>query len=382
LKDSSINIIVNFLNNKSNIEELEFLLNWIDNTENFKTFRQFISVHHLSNHVMNKANKEKIIQEINSRIRSQKQNKTKIGKMYFKLTKYAAIIILSIGLGFYINQDEIIVKQIEEVTPSKITLETSEGKQIVIEESTKKNIQIGEKLTAKKKPLTIAYEKNPEIDELKFNTINIPYGKRFNVELSDGSVVYLNSGTSMTFPIQFIKGKDREVHINGEAFFDVTHDDDNTFRVRSNDAIVEVYGTKFNFKNYPEDSFSEVTLTQGSIGLKSDLSDKEVVKIEPSFKAKLNKSRKDIEVTRVNTKMYTSWIEGRVVFRDENIDNLILKLERLYNVSITNNNKSLSNNFFNATIFIENETIEDVLKYLKKVYNIDYQVINNKIIIK
>ena len=83
---------------------------------------------------------------------------------------------------------------------------------------------------------------------------------------------------------------------------------------------------------------------------------------------------------------YAGWqtqgVDGRVVFRNENIDNLIMKLERLYNVSITNNNQNLSSNFFNATIFVENETIEDVLNYLKEVYNINYQVVNNKIIIK
>ena len=84
----------------------------------------------------------------------------------------------------------------------------------------------------------------------------------------------------------------------------------------------------------------------------------------------------------MNTKLYTSWVDGRVVFRDENIENLITKLERLYNVSITNDNPSLSNIFFNATIFVENETIDDVLNYLKEVYNINHQVVNNKIIIK
>ena len=106
------------------------------------------------------------------------------------------------------------------------------------------------------------------------------------------------------------------------------------------------------------------------------------VTIRPNFKAELNKVENNIEIAQVNTKLYTSWIDGRTVFRDENIDNLILKLERLYNVSITNNNQNLSNKFFNATIFVENETIEDVLMYLKEVYKIDYQFINNKIIIK
>ena len=162
----------------------------------------------------------------------------------------------------------------------------------------------------------------------------------------------------------------------------MAHDANNTFRVLSNGAIVEVYGTKFNFKNFPEDPFSEIILTQGSVAVKFSPDDKELVRIKPSFKAKLNKSGNDIEVSQVNTKLYTSWVDGRVVFRDENIENLITKLERLYNVSITNDNPSLSNIFFNATIFLENETIDDVLNYLKEVYNINYQVVNNKVIIR
>jgi len=382
LKDSIAKILVNFLNNQSNIEELEFLLDWIEDSNNYQTFQKYISVHHFSNWAMNQSDQEKIINEIKNKIKSQKQKKRVSSFRYLKLTKYAAIVLLSVGLGYYLNQPQIELKPIEEVVPTKVTLETSEGEQIIIEESSNELIEIEGKVTAKRKSKTITYEKNLEVKELKYNTLNVPYGKRFNVELSDGSVVYLNSGTSIKFPVQFMEGKDREIEIEGEAFFDVAHDENSTFRVRSNGAILEVYGTKFNFKNFPEDPFSEIILTEGSVGVKSDLNDKEMVRIKPSFKAKLNKSGNDVEVTQVNTKLYTSWIDGRVVFRNENIDNLIMKLERLYNVSITNNNQKLSNNFFNATIYVENETIEDVLNYLKEVYSIDYQVVKNKIIIK
>ena len=382
MKDSISKILVNFLNNQSNIEELEFLLDWIEDSNNYQTFQKYISVHHFSNWAMNQSDQEKIINEIKNKIKSQKQKKRVSSFRYLKLTKYAAIVLLSVGLGYYLNQPQIELKPIEEVVPTKVTLETSEGEQIIIEESSTELIEIEGKVIAKRKSKTITYEKKLEAKELKYNTLNVPYGKRFNVELSDGSVVYLNSGTSIKFPVQFMEGKDREIEIEGEAFFDVAHDENNTFRVRSNGAILEVYGTKFNFKNFPEDPFSEIILTEGSVGVKSDLNDKEMVRIKPSFKAKLNKSGNDVEVTQVNTKLYTSWIDGRVVFRNENIDNLIMKLERLYNVSITNNNQNLSNNFFNATIYVENETIEEVLNYLKEVYSIDYQVVKNKIIIK
>lgn len=382
MKDSIAKILVNFLNNQSNIEELEFLLDWIKDSNNYQTFQKYISVHHFSNWSMNQSDQEKIINEIKNKIKSQKQKERVSSFKYLKLTKYAAIVLLSVGLGYYLNQPQIELKPIEEVVPTKVTLETSNGEQIIIEEFSTELIEIEGKVIAKRKSKTITYEKKKRIKKLKYNTLNVPYGKRFNVELSDGSVVYLNSGTSIKFPVQFMEGKDREIEIEGEAFFDVAHDENSTFRVRSNGAILEVYGTKFNFKNFPEDPFSEIILTEGSVGVKSDLNDKEMVRIKPSFKAKLNKSGNDVEVTQVNTKLYTSWIDGRVVFRNENIDNLIMKLERLYNVSITNNNQNLSNNFFNATIYVENETIEDVLNYLKEVYSIDYQVVKNKIIIK
>jgi hypothetical protein len=382
LNKSVINVIVNFLNDQSNIDELEFLLEWIKESDNYELFTQYISIHHFSNWAMNKADQEIIIKQINKKIKFQKNKPHYTSKGMYSFSKYAAIIAMSFAIGYYLNQSLIKLKPIEEVIPTMVTLETSDGEQIIIEEIPREYIEIEGKIKVKKKSKIIIYEKKPQAKEFKYNTLNVPHGKRFNVELSDGSIVQLNSGTSIKFPVQFMEGKDREIEIEGEAFFDVAHDANNTFRVLSNGAIVEVYGTKFNFKNFPEDPFSEIILTQGSVAVKSSPDDKELVRIKPSFKAKLNKSGNDIEVSQVNTKLYTSWVDGRVVFRDENIENLITKLERLYNVSITNDNPSLSNIFFNATIFVENETIDDVLNYLKEVYNINYQVVNNKVIIR
>ncbi len=381
MEDSIEKKFVNFLNNQSDIEELEFLSDWIEDLENFESFRQLVSIHYFSNWTMNQADQEKIIIEIKNKIKSQKQKKGFSSYRFMKLIKYAAIVLLSVCMGYYLNQPQFELKPIKEVVSAKVTLETSEGKQIIIEESPAEVIEIEGKLIAKRKSKTIVYEKNSEFKELKYNTLKVPYGKRFNIELSDGSVVHLNSGTSIKYPVQFVEGKDRKIEIEGEAFFDVTPNENDLFKVKSNGALVTVHGTKFNFKNFPEDSFSEIILTEGSVSVKSHENDNNI-SIKPNFKAKLNKSGNDIEVTQVNTKLYTSWVDGRVVFRNENIDNLIMKLERLYNVSITNNNQNLSSNFFNATIFIENETIEDVLNYLKEVYNINYQVVNNKIIIK
>ena len=380
MKETTEKVIINFLCDDSNIQELEFLLRWISKDENYNLFRQFVSIHHYSNVIMNKSDKDSIISEINKRISNERAGLDKV-IVFKKFYKYAAIVVASIGLGYYMNNSKMSSKPIEQVLPSEISLQTSNGEKIFLDESSDNIIDLQEDGIVKKELKTISYNQINKVNTLKFNTLEVPYGKRFNVQLSDGTLVYLNSGSSLKFPINFLQGQERKVYLQGEAFFEVAHNKE-LFTVKSPGAIAAVYGTKFNFKNYQEDSFSEVILTEGSVGLKSNLYMDKFVTIKPNFKAELNKAENNIEVSQVNTKLYTSWIDGRVVFRNENIDNLILKLERLYNVSITNSNQNLSSNFFNATIFVENETIEDVLNYLQEVYNINYQVVNNKIIIK
>ena len=88
----------------------------------------------------------------------------------------------------------------------------------------------------------------------------------------------------------------------------------------------------------------------------------------------------NISKSKVNSKIYTSWVDGDVIFRNETFDQIIQKLQRLYNITIINNSK-ISNQLFNASINVEEEKIEEVLGYFNKIYNIDFQIFNNKIII-
>ena len=227
----------------------------------------------------------------------------------------------------------------------------------------------------------LVYKKDITLKSLIKNTIKVPYGKRFKLTLSDGTIVHLNSGSLFTFPVSFIKDMEREVHISGEAFFDVYSDSLNSFKVNSTGSTAEVYGTKFNFKNYEEDNFSEIILTEGSLGVKNTLDNSKVVVIKPGDKARVNYSQGKIELSKVNTVLYTSWVNGRIIFRNENINNMITKLERIYDVIIINNNVELNKMFINATFLTEKESIQDVLEYLVKIYNVNYQIMNNKIII-
>ena len=382
MRESIERKIIKFLNCESSIEELKFLLKWISNEDNLKFFKDYISVNHLSYLAMSRANQEKIIKEIKDRINN-KQTSRDPNFSFKNIFKYAAIIAISICIGYY-NQINTSEKYENNLVPdpSKVTLETSSGNQIILENLDNKSIKTDDQILIKKESKKIVFEQKENIKKLFYNTLTVPYGKRFDVELSDGSIVKLNSGSSLQFPIQFIDGMERKVYLDGEAFFDISENISDVFKVVSNDAITLVYGTQFNIKSYKEDSFSEIILVDGRLGVKGISDDQEIINLKPGFRANIDQSNPIIEISKVNTKVYTSWINGRVIFRNESIDTMILKLERLFNVIITNDNNELSEKFFNATIMVDKESIDDVMGYLKEVYNIKYQKFNNKIIIK
>ncbi len=375
-------LIFKFLDNQATLSELDSLLQWISNEKNYKQYIEFIAVNHLTNIALNQTNKEKIIEEINSRINFDKNKKIK--KRAYKLFGIAAISICFFSTIFYLNFFNENNRDLQVIDSSKVSLTTSDGKIIDLEKLEDQQTKINNNVLVNQKVNTLYYKNDPTLRDLRYNIIKVPYGKVFNIELSDGTMVYLNSGTSLKYPVNFINGIDREVFIDGEAFFEVSNNKVSKFKVVSNNTSAHVYGTKFNFKDYPEDDFSEIILTEGSLGVSqySSDSDREILIIKPGEKAKLIFSDGKIERSRVNTSLYTSWINGRVAFRNESLPSMIQKLERIYNVVIINNNKDIEEKYFTATILYKEESINDVLSYLSQVYGLEYQIINNKILIE
>lgn len=373
------NIISKFFRNRISNEELELLLNFILKDENYNLFDEYVQINYLSNLSMNQSDKTSLINELEFRIKkTKKQAALKLFRI--NLMKVAAVFFGIIGVAYFLNYERILIES------KNIILTTSSGEKIILDSEANKRDKSKislEKLEGLVNSETnaLVYEKDVALQALIKNTIKVPYGKRFKLTLSDGTTVHLNSGSLFTYPISFIEGMDREVHISGEAFFDVSSDSLRTFKVHSTGSFAEVFGTKFNFKNYEEDNFSEIILTEGSLGVKNIIDKSEVVIIKPGDMARVDYSLGKIELSKVNTVLYTSWVDGRVIFRNENIDSMITKLERIYDVIIINNNVELNKMFINATFLTEKEAIQDVLEYLVKIYNVDYQIMNNKIII-
>ncbi len=376
-------ILVKFLSKSANTSELNELDRWVQRSENRPIFRNFIETHYAITIGMNEPDKNEIRERI---IREIRKDKNVFRRMKFaKYLKYAAIAILLIGIGFFFREDLITNHKQEIIQPieDNIVLELGNGEtRIIMEGGLSRVTSADGNVIGQQSGNKLIYLKPNMTDKLIYNTLTIPYGKRFDIILSDGTHIFLNSGSTIKYPVSFIRGQKREIFLEGEAFFEVSHNKKDSFVVIANEMEVEVYGTKFNVTTYEEDLEASVVLISGSVGfsVKGMTSDDQVL-LEPGFKGAFNRNNMQISIEKVNKAIYTSWLRGNMVFRDAPFENIIKKLERQYNVIIINNNKKLANETFNATIEVDRETIEQVFEYFKRIHQIEYQIFNNKIII-
>jgi len=200
-------------------------------------------------------------------------------------------------------------------------------------------------------------------------TITTPYGAKTNISLPDGSIVWLNSGSTLSYPTKFCKS--RPVTLVGEAFFKVEKNH-KPFIVSTNYGDVEVKGTSFNVKAYADDNSFETTLEKGVVAFKVKNTSNEVI-LKPGEQVK--KTLKGFKVQQVETKFFTSWKEGKLLFNKEPFPCFIKKLERWYNVKIEYTDPKLDKLCY--TGIIEMESISEVMEMISKAAPILYNF-NNK----
>ncbi|QGY43672.1 DUF4974 domain-containing protein [Maribellus comscasis] len=229
-------------------------------------------------------------------------------------------------------------------------------------------------------PLAVAFfftvQKNTSSD-VKNQTISTPLASKTNFELPDGSMVYLNAGSSLSFPEKFT-GKKRLVKLSGEAYFDVKKSKQ-PFEVETSELTVNVLGTAFNVMAY-QNTLPEVTLERGKVvvNTKSNLQKT----LQPGEQAVIDITANTISVNNVETELFTSWINNRLIFKNEMLGNVVQKLERWYNISIEIDNEPLEQKRINATI--EYESISEVMELLEITLPIKFEYKKNerKLLIK
>ncbi|WP_422081002.1 FecR family protein [Ulvibacterium sp.] len=297
--------------------------------------------------------------------------------------KYAAIFVGLLGFAFWYLFNPVQTQENTMPPPDKdaITLQLENGEIKVLSEDGSSQIKDKEgNLVVTKKGSNLAYSDSASIEKLVYNTLTVPYAKRFGIELSDGTKIHLNSGSSIRYPVKFIKGAHREVFLTGEAFFEVTEDTERPFIVSSDGLVVTVLGTTFNVKAYPEDKEINTVLVSGSVGLSkkgNPTTDSKV--LEPGHMASWDKTHNTMAMEAVDTELHTSWIHGRLVLKRTPFEQIVPKLQRHYNISITNNYPILNDKVFTASYDIE--TIEEVMASLSEIIPFYFEVDGNEVLI-
>ena len=223
-------------------------------------------------------------------------------------------------------------------------------------------------------------EKAVKNKEVKYNTLNIPRGGEFFLELSDGTKVWLNSETVLRYPVSFT-GKERKVELIGEAFFQVARNEKVPFLVESGEQTLKVLGTEFNISCYKENTNIYTTLVSGSIevSIKNNQETKQL--LTPNEQSSVRKTEGKIYKQTVDPYLYVAWKEGRFVFEDQKLDEIMQTLSKWYNVEVVFERDDMRNIRFTGNLPRYSD-FNEVLKKMGKTNEVSFSIENKQIKIR
>ena len=204
-------------------------------------------------------------------------------------------------------------------------------------------------------------------------SVEAPLGSKTKLYLPDGTLVWLNAGSRMTYSQGF--GVDnRKVELEGEGYFEVKRNEKIPFFVKTKDLQLQVLGTKFNFRDYPEDHEVVVSLLEGKVGLNNLLREEKEAVLSPDERAVLNKANGLLTVESVTASNASQWTDGYLFFDEELLPDITKELERSYNVKIHIANDSLKTFRFYGNFVRREQNIQEVLEALASTEKMQYKI--------
>ena len=291
--------------------------------------------------------------------------------------KYAAIFLLPLSLGVFLllntTKTEIEVPIMAKIVPgeAKATLVLADGQFVNLQKDSVWDITVSPGASATSSRQGIDYSKvNVKEKSVRYNTLKTPRGGEFNITLSDGSVVHLNSATELKYPVVFDEEK-REVHVSGEAYFEVKKEEKRPFYVVVDGMRIRVYGTSFNV-NTQREGVVQTVLVEGRVGIMAEGMDEEC-RMSPSQLAEYNKERSLIEVKEVDVESYVAWKDGFFVFEDESLEQIMNTLSLWYDVDVFYVNPQLKGLHFTGHMR-RYDQIDNILKAIGSAVGVTFSV--------
>lgn len=319
-------------------EERQELEDWCEEApRNRKLFEQICQEDLFSKerYVYEKIHDTKAFSVFEKRVR--KVSSRSIGNWW----KYAAVLlfpILVVGSWKLMHETEqvsIVASSVAPIQPgcSQAVLVLDDGRKVFLKEEEEGVISEDKEITVtgEKDRLVYTSSEGKNVDEIRFNELEVPRGGEYKVRLADGTLVYLNSATRMKYPVKFDE-KERKVYLSGEAYFEVAKDPERPFFVEMEGVEVRVYGTSFNVNTHQKGNIQTV-LVKGSIGVKVLSSGMESV-IRPGQMAEFKQGNTKVDVKDVNVAVYTDWKDGIFRFENQRLEDILTVLSNWYDVDV------------------------------------------------
>lgn len=311
-----------------------------------------------------------------------------------QLSVAATIIALAaVSLYFYRDVDKSEPEYFAEISTkndiapgaNKAILTLADGSRISLDDAAQGFVASqGNTSITKTEDGQIVYKKNREgmrivNGSLAANTIQTPKGGRYTISLPDGSKVWLNSASSLTYPTTFASSE-RKVKLTGEAYFEIAKRKNIPFRVESNNQVVEVLGTHFNINSYEDEAFIKTTLLEGSVRIILNSAKPSAQLLKPGEQSLTSASQSDIKVQHTDTEKAIAWKNGYFKFKNTPIKDIMREIERWYDVELVYDGKLAPDEF---TGYISNDVkISGVLKMLEESGGIKFTVKGRKLKVK
>lgn len=280
--------------------------------------------------------------------------------------RYAAILLIPLSATVYgvlrSGEETVSLADLNAITPggtrAELVLPSGEVVDLVAKSGV---ISRGENTVINNEGKTLSYKSignQAPMDSLRYNEVIVPKGGEYQLVLSDGTLVYLNSMTKIRFPERFSE-KCREVEVCGEAFFEVAENKRVPFVVKTDAYEITVLGTKFNVTAYADEQVATTTLVEGAVSISGKCIG-EAKALRPNEQFVLDRVSGSVEIKNVDVNYYTAWKDGMFRFRDVRLEEIMHVVERWYDMTVVYEDESVRDLHFGFNMS-RLETIEPLL---------------------
>lgn len=365
-------------------DEQEQLNEWLNKDESHQLLLQDFTNQKLSQDrrdVIGRIDMDEAWRGFQQKIASEKKV---INLEWRRILKYTAIIALPLLVGVYIfiqnfSQENKIANLPVEIAPGvkQAKLILSNGESIALGEKALDLSMLEEKVVIENKTLNYTSNKKA-VGKLDYNQLLIGRGEEYQLILADGTKVWLNSESKLTYPTQFANHV-REVKLEGEGYFEVVNNPDAPFIVKTNQMDIEVLGTAFNVSSYQDEGSVTTTLVEGSVKIATNFGNQKAVVIKPNEQAVFNLETNRIQVEDVDSRIAGSWRQGVFAFYEEDLELIMQKLSRWYKINVFYENSEVKDYQFSGKL-PRFENCNDLLEMIEKTTNVKFEIKNNETI--